>query len=375
MGIQSEKTRRMTLPSSRIKAVTFPPPPTTVEPDSKEGAKLARMHLNEAPFGPSPRVLTAAAEALTNAHRYPDHNAVELIGRIAALTGVERSCISVGNGSGEILIAVAQLAIEVGDEAVFPAPTFPTCGKGVQIAGGKLIEAPLRDDGVNDVASMLAALTDRTKLFYLCTPNNPTGGVLSAGEIAVAADTVPDDCLLVVDEAYHEFANAEGGPDVLSILQRRTGPWVVTRSFSKAYCLAGLRTGYALCSSPDIRDALWALRSNFNLSRPALAAASAAIADTEHLANVLRQTLTERDRIAQTLQKMGCRLYSGSANFLTFQANGDAVNLATMLGEQGVLVQVLPWPNSKGSIRVTIGSREENDRFLTGIAAARKDIV
>ena len=375
MGIQSEKTPRMTLPSSRIKAVTFPPPPTTVEPDSKEGAKLARMHLNEAPFGPSPRVLTAAAEALTNAHLYPDHNAVELIGRIAVLTGVERSCISVGNGSGEILIAVAQLAIEVGDEAVFPAPTFPTCGKGVQIAGGKLIEAPLRDDGVNDVASMLAALTDRTKLFYLCTPNNPTGGVLSAGEIALAADTVPDDCLLVVDEAYHEFANAEGGPDVLSILQRRTGPWVVTRSFSKAYCLAGLRTGYALCSSPDIRDALWALRSNFNLSRPALAAASAAIADTEHLAHVLRQTLAERDRIAQTLQKMGCRLYSGSANFLTFQANGDAVNLATMLGEQGVLVQVLPWPNSKGSIRVTIGSREENDRFLTGIAAARKDIV
>jgi histidinol-phosphate aminotransferase len=186
---------------------------------------------------------------------------------------------------------------------------------------------------------------------------------------------VPDDCLLVVDEAYHEFANAEGGPDVLSILQRRTGPWVVTRSFSKAYCLAGLRTGYALCSSPDIRDALWALRSNFNLSRPALAAASAAIADTEHLAHVLRQTLAERDRIAQTLQKMGCRLYSGSANFLTFQANGDAVTLATMLGEQGVLVQVLPWPNSKGSIRVTIGSREENDRFLTGIAAARKDIV
>jgi histidinol-phosphate aminotransferase len=375
MGIQSEKTPRMTLPSSRIKAVTFPPPPTTVEPDSKEGAKLARMHLNEAPFGPSPRVLTAAAEALTNAHLYPDHNAVELIGRIAVLTGVERSCISVGNGSGEILIAVAQLAIETGDEAVFPAPTFPTCGKGVQIAGGKLIEAPLRDDGVNDVASMLAALTDRTKLFYLCTPNNPTGGVLSAGEIALAADTVPDDCLLVVDEAYHEFANAEGGPDVLSILQRRTGPWVVTRSFSKAYCLAGLRTGYALCSSPDIRDALWALRSNFNLSRPALAAASAAIADTEHLAHVLRQTLAERDRIAQTLQKMGCRLYSGSANFLTFQANGDAMNLATMLGEQGVLVQVLPWPNSKGSIRVTIGSREENDRFLTGIAAARKDIV
>ena len=186
---------------------------------------------------------------------------------------------------------------------------------------------------------------------------------------------MPDDCLLVVDEAYYEFANAEDGPDVLSILQRRSGPWVVTRSFSKAYCLAGLRTGYALCSSPDIRDALWNLRSNFNLSRPALAAASAAIVDTEHLAHVLSQTLAERDRIALALQKMGCRLYPGSANFLTFQANGDAVNLTTMLGEQGVLVQALPWPNSKGSIRVTIGSREENDRFLAGIAAAQKDTV
>ncbi len=365
----------MSLPSSRIQAVTFPPPPTTAEPDSQGGANLARMHLNEAPIGPSPKALTAAAAALANAHRYPDHDAVELIGRIETLTGIARSRISVGNGSGEILIAVAQLAIEPGDEAVFPAPTFPTCGKGVQIAGGNLIEVPVRDDGVNDVRSMLAALTDRTRLFYLCTPNNPTGGVLSAEDIALAADTVPNECLLVVDEAYHEFAKAEGGPDVLSILRKRNGPWVVTRSFSKAYCLAGLRTGYALCSSSDIRDALWTLRPNFNLSRPALAAASAAIVDTEHLSHVLSQTMIERSRIAQTLQKMGCKLFPGSANFLTFQHVSSVTNLAASLSEQGVLVQALPWPNSQGSIRVTIGSRIDNDRFLAGLAAAQKETV
>jgi len=363
----------MSLPTARVRAITFPPPPITAEPDSPEGAGLARLHLNEAPMGPSPKALAAAVAALAHAHRYPDHAASELIGQIAKATGIAADCISVGNGSGEILVALAQMAIDPGDEAVFPAPTFPTCGKGVQIAGGRLINVPLRADGVNDVPAMLDAITDRTRLFYLCTPNNPTGGILPAEDLALAAQKVPDDCLLVVDEAYFEFTTAQDGADALSILRNRTAPWVVTRSFSKAYCLAGLRAGYALCSSREICDALWTLRPNFNINRPALAAASAALADTEHLAAVLDHANTERARLSGSLRAQGCKLFPGATNFLTFQPAGNANAIAASLKEQGVLVQALPWPDADGSLRVTLGSTEENDRFLALYASAVQD--
>lgn len=353
------------LPIARVRAITFPPPPLNAEPGSPQGLALARLHLNEAPTGPSSKAIEAAAAALAYAHRYPDHAAVELVRQIASATHIPADRISVGNGSGEILVALAQLAIEPGDEAVFPAPTFPTCGKGVQIAGGRLIHVPLRADGVNDVPAMLSAITDRTRLFYLCTPNNPTGGILPADDLARAAREVPDTCLLLVDEAYFEFARDEGGPDVLAILRDRTGPWVVTRSFSKAYCLAGLRAGYALCSSGEIRDGLWSLRPNFNLNRTALAAASAAMLDTAHLDNVLGHARAERNRIAGVLRDMGCEPFPGAANFVTFWPGGDAAAIAGRMKAQGVLVQALPWPDADGSLRVTIGTREENDRFLT----------
>lgn len=363
-------TRRAgtSVPTQRVRSITFPPPPQSAEPDSPEGAGLARLHLNEAPSGPSPKALAAAAAALVQAHRYPDHGATDLIANLAAATGVASDCISVGNGSGEILVALAQMSINPGDEAVFPAPTFPTCAKGVQIADGRLVNVALRADGVNDVPAMLAAITDRTRLFYICTPNNPTGGILSGDDLALAARQVPDTCLLAVDEAYFEFADAEGGPDVLAILRDRVGPWVVTRSFSKAYCLAGLRAGYALCSSPDIRDALWALRPNFNISRPTLAAASAALADRWHLAGVLDHALSERNRMGAALQAMGCTLCPGAANFLTFQTGGRAAELEAHLRAHGVLAQALPWPDPDGSLRVTIGSRADNDRFLAQTA-------
>ena len=206
-------------------------------------------------------------------------------------TGIPLDRISFGNGSAEILVALAMLSINEGDEAILPSPTFPTCGKGVQIAGGTIVNVPLRGDGVNDVPAMLAAMTDRTRLFYLCSPNNPTGGILTAAELTEAAQRVPDTCLLVIDEAYFEFSQKEGGPDVLSVLAGRKGPWVVTRSFSKAYCLAGMRIGYALASDAEIQKGLWQLRPNFNIGRASLAAATAAMLDEAYLQEMLARTI------------------------------------------------------------------------------------
>lgn len=358
------------IPNARVAAVSFPAPPDMVEPQSDAGKNLARLNLNEAPFPPSPRALQAAKDALENCHRYPQHHAKSLAEKIAIKTGIGIDRISFGNGSGEILVACANIALNSGDEAIFPTPTFPTCGKGVQIVGGKIVDVPLLPDGRNDIRAMLDRLNAHTRLFYVCTPNNPTGQVVSEDELAMAADRVPENCLLVVDEAYYEFAHQEGAPDSLKILQKRNGPWVITRSFSKAYALAGLRAGYALCSDVHVRDALWNLRPNFNLNRIAIAAASAAFEDEVYLQNLLNSTISERKKITAELTKKGFDVLPTYANFVTARPPQDglgALELEVKLKSNGIWVQALPWPDAHGALRITVGTPADNARLLEAI--------
>ncbi len=355
-------------PIERIRAITFPPPPSIADVKGRADAGLVRMNLNESARAPSPKAMEAASLALLDANRYPDHECRVLAAAIAAKTGVPVDRMSFGNGSGEVLVAAAMVSIEPGDEAVMPAPTFPTCGKGVQIAGGRIVNVPLKPDGSNDIPAMLAAVTERTRLFYLCTPNNPTGGTIGSDDLRAAFKQVPDTCMLVVDEAYFEFASVEGGPDVLALLKERNGPWIVTRSFSKAYCMAGLRVGYALASDRDIAYGLWQLRPNFNLGRPALAAAAAAMHDEPYLQETLRLTITERRRLSEALIPMGFEAFPSFANFLTLRAPLPASELGRELEKKKILVQPLVWPDERGSLRITVDSRESTDRLVEALA-------
>ena len=355
-------------PIERIRAITFPPPPSIADVKGRADAGLVRMNLNESVRAPSPKAMEAASLALLDANRYPDHECRVLAAAIATKTGVPVDRMSFGNGSGEVLVAAAMVSIEPGDEAVMPAPTFPTCGKGVQIAGGRIVNVPLKPDGSNDIAAMLAAVTERTRLFYLCTPNNPTGGIIGSDDLRTAFEQVPDTCMLVVDEAYFEFASVEGGPDVLALLKDRAGPWIVTRSFSKAYCMAGLRVGYALASDRDIACGLWQLRPNFNLGRPALAAAAAAMQDEPYLQETLMLTITERRRLSVALESLGFEAFPSFANFLTVRAPVSATELGRALEKKKILVQPLPWPDERGSLRITVDSRESTDRLVEALA-------
>ena len=218
--------------------------------------------------------------------------------------------------------------------------------------------------------AMLAAISDRTRLFYVCAPNNPTGVVVPAADLERAIAEVPDSCLLVIDEAYAEFARHEGSADVLAALGSRTGPWIVTRTFSKAYALSGLRIGYALCSDAEIQHGLWQLRPNFNVNRLAQAAGVAAMNDAAHLTHILETTIRERGRLAQMLADLGCRPFPSGANFLTAATPVPATDVAAHLEESGILVQSLDWPAGNGSLRITIGPAEEMDAVIAAVQAA-----
>jgi len=359
------------LPIGRIEALEFPRPPEIAEPDCHRAAGLRRLNLNESLLPPSPKAVQAMTEALGQAESYPDHGCAALANLLLARTGLAVDRISFGNGSGELLTMAATLAIEPGDEAIFPSPTFPTCAKGVLIAGGRVIDVPVQADGVNDIDAMLAAVTDKTRLFYICSPNNPTGGTIAEDELLKATKAVPDDCLLVVDEAYHEFARAEGAPDVLALLEQRSGPWAVTRSFSKAYCMAGMRVGYVFCSSSDLRQAFWKLRGNFNVSRIGLAGAVAAMQDEAYLHDTLAALLRERSRLAEGLEQLGFQAYPTQANFITALAPRPATELSAALAQHGLLVQAMPWPGGFGSLRITIGDADDVDNLLRRL----KDII
>ncbi|HEV7372511.1 histidinol-phosphate transaminase [Arenibaculum sp.] len=358
----------------RLGALSFPASPSPGEPDLVPDPAIRRLHLNESPLPPSPRVVEAVAAAVRHVGYYPDHTCTALAGRLSRLTGVPAECMSFGNGSGELLVAGALATVGPGDEAVLPTPTFPTCGKGVQIAGARAVEVPVRDDGVVDVEATLAAIGPRTRLVYVCTPNNPTGGALTREELDALVRGVPDDTLLLVDEAYHEFAVFAGAPDALDALRGRRGPWAVTRTFSKAFSLAGLRVGYVLASERDVADAFWKLRPNFNVGRVALAAACAAFDDADYGAAIVRSVSLERERLAGGLRALGLRVLPSATNFVMTLPDAPAAELARALGARGLTVQAMPWRGGS-ALRISVGTAEDTDAVLAGLRAALPETV
>jgi len=356
------------IPTKRIRDITFPPPPALAEPECRLDRSVRRLNLNESRLAPSPHAVEAMRQAIEDVNAYPDHGCTALAEVISSRIGVDADRLTFGNGSGEILVAAAMVALEPGDEAVFPSPTFPTCPKGAQIAGGKLITVAVTDEGVNDIDAMLAAITPATRLFYICSPNNPTGGVVAGADLARAIDEVPDNCLLVVDEAYCEFAALEGSADVLALLKKRAGPWITTRTFSKAYALSGMRIGYGICSNDALKQGIWQLRPNFNVNRIGLAAAHAAYQDEDHLRSLLQRTIEQRQKLANGLQQLGCKPFPSGANFLTVGTPCPAGELAASLAAAGILVQDMPWPGHFGSIRITIGTNEDTEAVIDAVS-------
>ena len=354
-------------PISKVRDYTFLSPPPLIEPDHQPDPQQRRLSLNESLHPPSPKAIEAIANAAQFSNFYPDNSGHAITSLISERTGVSENRIRLGNGSSQLLHAIGSLAIEPGDNAVVPVPTFPMLGESVIMAGGSLVSVPVNSDGCNDVPAMLDAMTERTRIFYLCTPNNPTGGVLSEDHLKRAIRDVPETCLMVFDEAYAEFAEHEGTANLLALLKERKGQWIITRTFSKAYALAAMRIGYALCSDDALTRGLIQISPSFVVSRVAMAAAEAAMRDTDYLKSTLDDLIRQRKRLADALEQFGCRALPSGANFVTVFPPVPAGSVAKALKEQGILVQAMPWPDENGSIRITVGGAEDMDALIDAI--------
>ena len=328
-------------------------------------APALALNLNESPIPPSPHALAAAVAAVAGVNRYPPTDGGALVAALAAHTGVPADRIGVAVGSDMLLHLLCMVTLEEGRSAVFPRPSFPRYALSTRIAGARAIAVPVTGDGANDPGALLAAIAEDTSVVFCCTPNGNTGGVIAPAALRALAHAVPEHVLFVVDEAYAEF---DPDADTLACLAERRGPWAVTRTFSKAYALAGLRVGYVLCSGPELAEALRAARPIFEMTSPALAAAEAALGDTGHLRRMLELTEAGRAQLVAGLVALGFAPLPSQANFVTTDIGRPAGPVLTRMAERGVLVRTLIDPGYENFLRITVGLESENRRALEVLA-------
>ena len=328
------------------------------------------MHLNESAYPPSPVAVEAMKAACEEVNRYPDPQWRELRTAIARRTGTPESRLLVFNGSDEGIVIVGHVALEPGDEMIAATPSFPGYDHSAAIQGAQIVKVVVRADGAVDVDAMLAAVTARTRILFCTTPNNPTGGLLDRASVERLCESLPESVLLVLDEAYHEFGLEAGGSDHLELVAaRRSGPWVVLRTFSKAYGLAGIRVGYCLCGSDDLADAMQQVRSVFNVSRVAQAGALAAWHDTGHRDRIIAQTASERAHLVAELVRLGCEPLPSACNFVASRLPGhDATTVIAALERRGIMVRAIPAPGFEDYIRITVGLADDTAALVEALA-------
>ena len=304
--------------------------------------KVRRMDLNECPYPPSPKVLEAITAAFARLNRYADGTCPQLSARLSGTLGVPAGQICWGPGSTQLLKSVIEIAIAPGEHLVSPSLLWHRFHGIYDALEADATLVPNRPDGSIDVQRLTAAVGNRTRMLVLITPNNPTGMMLSEDEFRHVIHATPENVLLFIDEAYHEFAVQAGGPDALELVKARRGPWIVTRTFSKAYALAGLRLGYALCSSQEIANAVKLITSTFVVSGFSEAAALAALDDPDYSRMIVESAATERRRIMDGLRAMGCKPLPSVTNFVLADVGRPGVEVvAEMRAREANIKKVL----------------------------------
>ncbi|MHB1510608.1 MAG: histidinol-phosphate transaminase [Acidimicrobiales bacterium] len=323
---------------------------------------IAQLASNESPFPPLPSVLAAMGRAAATANRYPDIDGLDLRARLSDMHSVHVDQVVLGCGSIEVCREAVTIAAGPGSEVVHASPTFPEYATIAALVGAKARAVALTG-GRHDVAAMAEAVTEQTRVVFVCNPNNPTGTALTLGELATLLDAIPPWCLVVVDEAYAEFASPPEFGSALNLLGQHEN-LLVLRTFSKAYGLAGLRVGYGI-GGAEVASVLRLARVPFGVGSTALAAAAASIDAGAELAARVAVVRAERDKLAAQLTGLGWEVLRSQANFLWVVAEeARATAAARRCAEEGVLIRQLP-----GGLRVTIGTEKDNARLLHGLGS------
>jgi histidinol-phosphate aminotransferase len=324
-------------------------------------AELVRLSANENLLGPSPRVVDAVRREAASVHLYPDGGSSALRDALARELSISPAQIVVGNGADELITLIALAAFEPGDEIVMPQPSFEPYATGANIAGARIVASPLvgYDTDLDDIRRRV---TPRTKAVFLCSPHNPATTIIRRRPLLDLLDALGDDSpLVVLDEAYRDFVDDPEYPDGVSLLARYPR-LLVLRTFSKIAGLAGLRVGYAIGSLETI-DRLNRVRAPYNVNRLGQVAALAALEDPEHGARTRRFVLEERAYLAAALDRRGIPFAPSQANFLLVRVK-DPAGARERLLRGGILVRDGAAVGFPGHLRITVGTREVNERLL-----------
>ncbi len=331
---------------------------------------IVKLASNENPRGIGPRTRATIERALGEVARYPDGNGHELKEALARRYGVDMAQIVLGNGSNDVLELVALAFLGPGRAAVYAQHAFAVYPLATQARGARGIVVPAADYG-HDLAAMARAVDEETCVLWVANPNNPTGTLATPEALEAFVRRVPGRVIVVIDEAYNEYIPAELRTDTVKWIKRHPN-LVVTRTFSKAYGLAGLRVGYAVAHA-SVADVMNRVRQPFNVNSIALAAAAAALEDMEFVAKSFAGNLQGMRQLRAGAERLGLSYIPSYANFLTLRV-GKAQEIYKRLLRRGVIVR----PVGGGyelpeHLRVTVGTEEENDRFLSALAASLKD--
>jgi histidinol-phosphate aminotransferase len=323
-----------------------------------------KLASNENPLGPSPKAMAAMQSAFSKVHRYPDEPGYGLLNRLSLHLDIPPEQIIVGNGSDEILGLLSTALLQPGDEVIIPSPSFLMYTIVAQTAGAEQVRVPLKEMAI-DLDGILSRVTSKTRLIFICNPNNPTGTMVTRGEFERFLDALPTDVVVVVDEAYADFVRDSKFCSGLAYLESST-PVVTMRTFSKAYGLAGLRVGYGVMPL-EMADLLNKVRMPFNVNSLAQAAAVAALDDTAFLNRTVELVHNGLDDFYAELEKRRIRFFPSQTNFFLIDVARDANRVFEAMLHQGVIVRSMKSYGYPQYIRINVGLPEENQRFLAAL--------
>ncbi|GAA1166946.1 histidinol-phosphate transaminase [Ornithinimicrobium humiphilum] len=327
-------------------------------PEPVEGLTAYKISSNENPFPPLPSVLEAIADAAASVNRYPDMGVTALTAALSERLGVPTTHLATGTGSVAVLGHLIDITCDPGDEVVYAWRSFEAYPIVVALSGATSVQVPLDAEARHDLDAMAAAITDRTRLVLVCTPNNPTGPAVREDELRAFLDKVPSDVLVVIDEAYLEFTTDETVPDALA-LYRDYPNVAVLRTFSKAYGLAGLRVGYAVAQE-EVATALRKAATPFGVTDLAQKAAVASLAAYDELEVRVKEIVAERERVVAALREQGWDVPETQGNFFWLPLGDDALPFAQACQARAITVR----PFAGDGVRVSVGETEANDRFV-----------
>ncbi len=348
----------MTGPRPRDTVLRIPTYVPGKPPAAREGITTYKLSSNENPYPPLPGVLDAAVEAVGRMNRYPDMAGTDLYAALSARLGVPAGDLSVATGSVGLIYQLVQAFCDPGDEVVYAWRSFEAYPIAVTAGGAVSVQVPLLSTGEHDLAAMAGAVTERTKVVLVCTPNNPTGPAVTQAALDAFLAAVPEHVVVVVDEAYLEFVRMADPVDGLATYRDRSNV-VLTRTFSKAYGLAGFRVGYAVGPAP-IAGALRAVSLPFGVSTVAQAAAIASLAAERELLERVDALVLERDRVVSGLRSSGWEVPDAQGNFVWLGLGDRTAHFAAAADRVGIVVR----PFAGDGARVSIGEVEANSRLL-----------